>query len=115
MPLCSSAYIYFSGICPHYRIHDGRIVPLGGVLHFSPLLTYSKGHQAHASRVLVVLSLLILVSVLALGAGVCTARSEQSSAQLVKLFIFMHKGFACCVRGTLFAVISVHRLMVGVP
>ena len=26
-----------------------RIVPLGGLLYFSPLRTYSKEHQAHAS------------------------------------------------------------------
>ena len=49
------------------------IVPLGGLLHFSPLRTCSKEHQAHVSRALVILSLLILVGVLALGVGVCTA------------------------------------------
>ena len=49
-----------------------RIVHLGGLLHFSPLRTFSKEHQAHVSRALVVLSLLILVSVLALGVGART-------------------------------------------
>ena len=50
-----------------------RIVPLGGLLRFSPLCAYSKEHQAHVSRALVVRLLLILLSVLALGVGVCTA------------------------------------------
>ena len=54
-------------------------------------------------------------SVLALGVGVCTAKTEQASVQLVNLFIIDHKGFASCVRGTLFAGIGVQRLMVGVP
>ena len=66
-----------------------HIFPLGGLLHFSPLRAYNKEHQAHDARALVVLSLPIVVSA--------------------------HKGFACCVRGTLFAVVSVHRLMFGVP
>ena len=66
-----------------------RTVPIGGLLHFSPVRTCSKEHQAHASRALVVLSLLNLVCV--------------------------HRGFACCVRGTLSTVISAHRLMAGVP
>ena len=46
------------------------------------LITYSKDHQVHAARALVVLSLLIFVSVLGLVVGACTARTEQSSAQL---------------------------------
>ena len=79
-----------------------RFVPLRSLLHFSPLRTYSLEDQAHASCALVVLSLLILVTVLALGLDVCTARSEQS---------IIHNGFACCVRDNIFSAISVHRLM----
>ena len=53
-----------------------------GFIAVWPLHTYSKDHQVHDARALVVLSLLIFVSVLDLVVGVCTARSEQSSAQL---------------------------------
>ena len=52
------------------------------LLRFSHLHTYSKDHQVHTARALVVLSLLIFVSVLSLVVGVCTAITEQSSAQL---------------------------------
>ena len=34
-----------------------RINPPGGLLHLSPPRTYTKEHQAHASRALVVLSI----------------------------------------------------------
>ena len=102
-------WCHFAQVPPYIFLEYARIIvftvglrtnPLGGLLHFSPLRTYSREHQAHASRALAVLSLLILVSVLALGVGVSTARSEQS---------INHKGFACCVRGTFFSVIGVHR------
>ena len=53
--------------------------------------------------------LLLVVSI------VCTAMTEQSNALFVILFFLNHRGFACCVRCTFFAVYSVQRLMIGVP
>ena len=66
---CHHAWVPGLRINPHGGL---SINPHGGLLHFAPLPTYIKEHQAHVSRALVVLTLLILVSVLTFGVGVCT-------------------------------------------